>query len=225
MCLLCASVNHKAGSCPGQKNRLPRVCKFCSSRGHIIPLCKKSSDNKGTSVSTDVCTNTGIQEQLYKLPIVAITVSRGKRISRLNCLFDTGSQGTYFDRQVVRLGCDRSFLTPVEFDVKTFLGSKNKTSNQGVLGIEVDKGSSLALPVLIDDEFDMNFRFDNFKSVKNNLINLNYKLTILHEQNDVRVHGLSWVDVIQFVKNIKMVDCTKGSAWEFPTSISPFGNC
>ena len=38
------------------------------------------------------------------------------------------------------------------------------------MGIGVDRGSSLALPVLIDDEFDMNFRFDNFKSVKNNLI-------------------------------------------------------
>ena len=58
------------------------------------------------------------------------------------------------------------------------------------MGFRVDKGSSLALPVLIDDEFDMNFRFDNFKSVKNDLINLNYKLAFLHEQNDVCVHGL-----------------------------------
>ena len=54
--------------------------------------------------------------------------------------------------------------------------------------IGVDTGSSLTLLVLIDDEFDMNFRFDNFKSVKNNLINLNYKLAFLQEQNDVCVH-------------------------------------
>ena len=46
----------------------------------------------------------------------------------------------------------------------------------------------------------------------------------LHEQNDVRVHGLLEVDVIQFRKNIKIVDCIKGSAWEFPTGISPFDN-
>ena len=73
------------------------------------------------------------------------------------------------------------------------------------MGIRVDNGSSLALPVLIDDEFDMNLRFNNFKSVKNNLIDLNYKMAFLHEQNDVRVHGLL------FMKNIKM-DCIKGSA-------------
>ena len=102
LCFLCASDNHKAGSCPGQKNWPPRACKFCSSRGHISPLCKKSSDNKGTSVATHVCTNTGIQEQLYILPIVVITVSRGKRKFRLNCLFDTGSQRTYFCRQVIK---------------------------------------------------------------------------------------------------------------------------
>ena len=125
LCLLRASVNHKAGSCPRKKNKLPPVCKFCSSRGHISPHCKKSSDNKGTSVSTHVCTNTGIQEQPYILLIVAITVSWGKSKFRLNCLFDTGSQRTYFYRQVIkRLGCDRSFLIPVEFDVKAFLGSK-----------------------------------------------------------------------------------------------------
>ena len=63
------------------------------------------------------------------------------------------------------------------------------------MGIGVDKGSSLALPILIDDEFDMNFRFDDLKSVKNNLINLNYKLAFLHEQNDFRVHDLLGVDV------------------------------
>ena len=101
----------------------------------------------------------------------------------------------------------------------------NKTIDQLVLGIGGDKGSSLALSVLIDDEFDMNFRFDNFKLVKNNLINLNYKLAFLSEQNDVRVYWFFGMDIIQFMKNIKMVDCMKGSAWEFPTGISPFGKC
>ena len=173
-----------------------------------------------------VCTNTGTQEQPYILPIVAITVSKGKRKYKLNCLFDTGSQRTYFSAQVMeKLGCYKSFLSPVEYVVKTFLGSKTKKLNQVVVRIEVNKGNSLPLPVLIDDEFDMNLRFDNFKSIKNNLLNLNYKLALLHEKNDIRVHGPLGIDVIQFMKNIKMVDCMKGSAWEFPTGISPLGNC
>ena len=68
-----------------------------------------------------------------------------------------------------KLGRYKSFLSPVEYVVKTFLGSKTKKLNQVVVGIEVNKGNSLPLPVLIDDEFDMNLRFDNFKSIKNNL--------------------------------------------------------
>ena len=157
---------------------------------------------------------------------MAITVSKGKRKYKLNCLFDTGSQRTYFSGQVMeKFGCYKSFLSPIEYVVKTFLGSKTKKLNQVVVGIEVNKGNSLPLPVLIGDEFDMNLRFDDFESIKNNLLNLNYKLAFLHEKNDIHVHGLLGIDVIQFMKNIKMVDCMKGSAREFPTGISPLGNC
>ena len=92
------------------------------------------------------------------------------------------------------------------------------------MGIGVDKGSSLAIHVLIDDEGDMNFRFDNFKSFKNNLINLKHKLNI-SAQTKRRSCSWSKDHVVQFMKNIKMVDCVKGSAWEFPAGISPFGNC
>ena len=135
---------------------------------------------------THICTYNDIQEQPYILPIVAITVSRGRRKFRLNCLFDTWNQRIYFCGQVIkRVGCDRSFLTAV----KTFLRSK-KDIKPGRIGYWGRTGCSLALPILIDDEFDINFRFDDFKSVKNDLINLNYKLTFLHEQNEVRVHGL-----------------------------------
>ena len=33
----------------------------------------------------------------------------------------------------------------------------------------------------------------------------------MHEQNDVRLHVLLGVGVILYMKNIKMVDCVKGS--------------
>ena len=81
-----------------------------------------------------------------------------------------------------KLGCYKSFLSRVEYVVKTFLGSKTKNLNQVVVGIEVNKGNFLPLPVLIDDEFDMNLRFDNFKSIKNNLLNLNYKIFSAREK-------------------------------------------
>lgn len=145
----------------------------------LPPFVMKQISGNSSTASTHMCTNTGTQEQPYILPIVAITVSKGKHKYKLNCLFDTGSQRTYFFRQVIeKLVCYRSFLTPVEYDVKTFLGSKKEKLNQVVVGIEVNKGNSLPLPVLIDDEFDMNLRFDNFKSVKNNLLKLQTSLFV-----------------------------------------------
>ena len=227
MCLFCTSASHRTEDCYGKSNKLPRKCAICKSRGYVTLLFDKAEESGNSSTaSTHVYANTGTQEQPYILPIVAITVSKRKRKYKLNCLFDTGSQRIYFSGQVMEtLGCYKSLLTTVESFVKTFLGSKTKKLNQVVVGIHVNKGNSLPLPVLIDDEFDMNLRFDNFKSVKNNLLNLNYKLAFLHEKNDIRVNGLLGIDVIQFMKNIKMVDYMKGSAWEFPTGISSLGNC
>ena len=226
LCLFCTSATHRTEDCYGKASKLPRKCAICKSRGHVTCLCDKAGESVNSSTaSTHMCTNPGTQEQPYILPIVAITVSKGKRKYKLNCLFDTGSQRTYFSGQVMeKLGCYKSFLSPVEYVIKTFLGSKTKKLNQVVVGIEVNKNNSLPLPVLIDDEFDMNLRFDNFKSIKNNLLNLNYKLAFLHEKNDIRVHGLLGIDVIQFMKNIKMGDSMKGSAWEFPTDIFPLGS-
>ena len=63
---------------------------------------KSHLKKKNTSVSTLVCSDTCIQKQPYILPIVAITFSMGKCKFRQNCLFDTGSQRTYFCRQVIK---------------------------------------------------------------------------------------------------------------------------
>ena len=218
LCLFCTSATHRTEDCYGKANKLPRKCAICKSRGHVTPLCDKAEESVNSSTaSTHVCTNTGTQEQPYILPIVAITVSKGKRKYKLNCLFDTGSQRTYFSGQVMeKLGCYKSFLSPVEYVVKTFLGSKTKKLNQVVVGIEVNKGNSLPMSVLID----MNLRFDNFKSIKNNLLNLNYKLAFLHEKNDIRVHRCDSIH-----EEHQNGGLHEGLCLEFLTGISPLGNC
>ena len=120
-----------------QTNYLENV-QFANPEAILPPLCDKAEESvNGLTASTHVCTNTGTQEQPYILPIVAITVSKGKRKYKLNCLFDTGSQRTYFSGQVMKkLGCYKSFLSPVEYAVKTFLGSKTKKLNQVVVGMK-----------------------------------------------------------------------------------------
>ena len=143
-----------------QTNNLENV-QFANPEATLPPfVIKQKRVETVSTASTHVSTNTGTQKQPYILLIVATTVSKGKQKYKLNCLFDTGSQRTYFSRQVIeKLGCYKYFLTPVEYVIKTFLGSKTKKLNQVVMGIEVNKGNSLPLPVLIDDEFDMNLSF------------------------------------------------------------------
>ena len=87
--------------------------------------------------------------------------------SKFNCLFDTGSQRPYLSEHVINeLSCSESDLAPVEFEIKTFLGSKVKKLNQVTLEIEVNREKkNLSLPVLVDDDFDIEFKFDGYKNV------------------------------------------------------------
>ena len=121
LCLFCTSANHRTEDCYGKANKLPQKCAIFKSQGHVIPLCNEADKSGNSSTaSMHASTNTGTQEQPCILPIVAITVFKGKWKYKLNCLFDTGSQRTYFLRQVIeKLGRFKSFLTPVEYDVKT----------------------------------------------------------------------------------------------------------
>ena len=40
----------------------------------------------------------------------------------------------------------------------------------------------------------------------------------------IHVHGLVGIDVMQFMKNVKIINYIKRSAWMFPCSIAPSGN-
>lgn len=78
----------------------------------------------------------------------------------------------------------------------------------------------------MDDDFDITFKFDDRGKVKTNLSKLNYKLAFLsNEQSDqIRIHSLIGVDIIQFMENLKVTSCMQSSAWGFPGGVAPFGN-
>ena len=114
----------------------------------------------------------------------------------------------------------RSFA-PGDYEVSTFLGTRKKRLEEGVLGIQVDKHRTFHLPVLVDEDFDINLNIDYFGEVKKNLNNLKYKLAFTDNSSDqARVHGLIGVDIIQFM-DMKMIKCMNGIAWELPTGIAP----
>ena len=94
----------------------------------------------------------------------------------------------------------KAFLHPRVLKVSTFLGTRKKRLEEVVLGIHVDKDRTFHLPVLVDEDFDINLKIDHFGEVKKNLNNLKYKLAFTDNGSDqVRIHGLIGVDIIQFM--------------------------
>ena len=225
ICTLCTSTRHKTKDCLGKRNRLPFKCSLCNSRNHVTPLCDKAEDKKNSALSINVYNSSRTLNQPFILPMVSLLVSKGRQKHNVNCLLDTGSQRSYFFKGVgEKLKCKKHSITPGNYEVSTFLGTRKKRLEEVVLGIHVDKDRTFHLPVLVDEDFDINLKIDNFGKVKKNLNNLKYKLAFTDNGSDqVRIHGLIGVDIIQFM-DMKMIKCMNGIAWEFPTDIVPLGN-
>ena len=148
VCTLCISNGHMTSDCSGNKNKLSFPCKFCKSRTHISAMC--NTTNHKDDIHTNVCINAGIQENLYLLPIVSITVGHGKNKCSINCLLDTGSQRSYFSKNVLReLNYNVTNLSSTSYEVKTFVSTDVKVLNEVMLNINLNNNRILPLPILI----------------------------------------------------------------------------
>ena len=73
--------------------------------------------------------------------------------------------------------------------------------------------------------FDVFYYNNNYKNVLRILRGLNYNLTFANSnEKAIHVLGLVEVDVMQFMKNVKVINYMKRSAWVFHCSIAPFEN-
>ena len=78
----------------------------------------------------------------------------------------------------------------------------------------------LPLSVLLDKDFTISFNAD-LKQVLSNLTSLNYKLVDFNKNdNDVTLHGLLVVDIIQFIELMKNVNCIHNTVWKLPLGIN-----
>ena len=153
LCTLCISTGHKTKDCLGKRNRLPFKCSLCNSRNHVTSLCDKAEVEKNSALSINVCTSSRTLNQPFILPMVSLSVSKGRQ-KHVNCLLDTGSQRSYFSKGLAeKLKSKKYSLTPGGNEVNTFLSTRKKGLEEVVLGIQVDKDRTL--PVLVDEDFDI----------------------------------------------------------------------
>ena len=226
LCQYCTSDKHCTTDCYGLKNKLSFACKFCKSRGHISALCNKIKYEKERPTQTNICLNAGIQENLYLLPIIRITIGYMKNKITLNCLMDSGSQRSYFSKEVLKkLNYNKPSLPCVSYEVKTFVSSKVKELNEVMLDINLNNNRILPLPVLIDDNLNIEFTINDFRFALQNFKKLGINLAADYPDSDqIVVNGLIGCDLLQFMGPIKMVRIMNGSAWQMPSGICPFGN-
>ena len=190
LCTLCTSTRHKTKDRLGKRNRLPFKCSLCTSRNHVTPLYDKAEEKKNSALSINVCNSSRTLNQPFILPMVSLSVSKGRQKHNVNCLLDTGSQKPYFSKGVAeKLKCKKHSFTPGDYEVSTFLGTRKKRLAEFVLGIHVNKDRNFHLPVLVHEDFDISLKIDHFGEVKKNLNNLKYKLTFTNNGSDqVRIH-------------------------------------
>ena len=112
ICTLCTSTRHKTKDCLGKRNRLPFKCSLCNSRNHVTPLCNKAEEEKNSALSINVYTSFRTLNQPFILPMVSLSVSKGRQKYNVNCLLDTGSQRSYFSILFGKIKMQKAFLHP-----------------------------------------------------------------------------------------------------------------
>ena len=126
LCSKCTSWKHKNEDWPGRKNGLRLACSKCNSKCHISALCDKPK-------TISLYTSLGISQnddEAYILPAVQITFSNGARRVAVNCILNTGSQRSYFSRNIhYYFKPSKGQIQEVRLPLNTYTSRSTKTSN------------------------------------------------------------------------------------------------
>ena len=220
LCALCTQSNHATDSCFGKSNKLRFPCKSCNTSKHVTAMC----DQRIRTEINNVCLSTSLKTQSnYLLPILAIQMQgHSGKVVKFNCLLDTASSRSYISQTVSdQLNLNRELCKTVDYQVKTFLGSGVKTLNETSINVYLPSGRYLLRSILIDKEFKLDLNVRGLKPAIQNLKDNNLKLAADYDET---IQGLIGADIIQFIKELKLVQCMHGSAFYVATGIIPFGD-
>ena len=136
-----------------------------------------------------------------------------------------GGRTVSFNALVAQLLQISSYLTEVEYNVRTFLGSGLKKIAETSLTIYLPSGSYLSLPMFVDSQFKLDLEVRGLKQLVNNLNKLKFNLgaDFPSDSDEILIDGLLGMDVLQFVQ-FATVPCMNGQALRMADKIIPFGN-
>ena len=224
VCSLCSSTKHLKDNCP---QKLDFECTICHSKSHISAFCPKYRPSK---ITTNYCVNaTNENSGTYILPTITIQISKGKTVTDVRCLLDTGSQRSYISSSVAERLSVGNCAYDKKILVNTFAGGRlRELSEMGMSLRFAADSNACTIPVLIDKQFSLNFEVDSLPDAISN-IKRNFKLADSSfdsavVEGRVELEGILGIDALQLIGNFSITQCCGGSAFLFYNCVLPFGN-
>ena len=110
--------------------------------------------------------------------------------------------------------------------MRTFIGSGVKKLEETSVKVFLPSGHHHVIPVLVDDEFDITLNVINFEAACNNFKSNKIKLAANFEDNSNKIYlqGLIGSDILQFIRELRVVDCMNGPAYQLASGLVTFDN-
>ena len=227
LCTRCTSHKHVASDCLGAKGTLSKSCKFCQKNDHAACMCPSKAPSKPRSSNSYVCLSSNEDgPSQFLLPVFEIAMEgHNGNIVKFNALLDTASHRSYVNKDI-KSKLKLNVVKKVQYDVRTFIGNGAKNLEETSVKVFLPSGRHHVMPILIDDEFDINLNVINFEAAHNNFKSNKFKLAANFEENSNSIHlqGLIGCDILQFVRELKVVECMNGPAYQLASGLVPFGN-
>jgi hypothetical protein len=227
ICAKCTG-NHDTQICRGNKNKLTFPCYSCKSSRHISALCDA---NNNTAGFTNLCLSTNNIFQQFMLPTMVLEFVRNGHRIKVHAIVDTGSQRSYADKELISaLGIDLRNHEPHQINIRTFLGTQSKRVHEVMVETYIwnDK-TKYSLPILVDETMNLDFGVKGLKEAMLNIKKEGFELadSFLNNLGGDEVQNINCLlgnDFIQYIPQLKKVDCLNGFAWQTKDGIMPFGN-
>ena len=175
-------------------------------------MCPSRPSSSISKTSRYVCLSTAVEDcSAFLLPVFSLELQGPNGVRHnINALLDSCSSRTYLSNQAAsEIRFDISTLNPVRYEVKTFLGQENKIFRDATVQVHFPQGNYHVLPILVDNDFEIEMKVKNLDLAINNFKELGYKLSAEFKSGSDRVpiHALVGTDVLQFIRDLRVVKC------------------
>ena len=150
---------------------------------------------------------------------------QGGKQCKLLALLDSGSERSYVSSKVAGQLLDLKNLHSINYDIHSFVASKEKTFYLSSFVIDLPNKSQFPFALLIDDSFDIKFEISGLKMALENIRKLGYDVSSLDDTHDyVELNALIGIDLLQYLPPFSFEQCMNGACFKIGQHIVPFGD-